>query len=1705
MLQAKEALTRETALAEDRVGAAEAAAAALIELARLELGEAQREAKRRFDLLDEAIRRATPGYVPGDKADIAKLREELATARRDAEVARVELEAAKCRELEAIEIARRDVDSAKRQLRSKEGDVLPDDGELDETAERRENEELQDALRHLEQLDAAVPDDDDNEVSGVGGNGPWLKREDADTDAADTDAESFMLPLTHEHTAHDDYSGVVATLGTNAKREVHSVVAEQQSEDGQSSAADQKSKDGPSSVAEQQSQDRENVFIKADQHRDDNELDAEAPIEARASTDLEAPREETAHGDLPCEEDGIAHFVPDLQLDDDDDMDAALELEAASKREERTIAAELARDAAEEQAQDRELILIEAERHRQEAELEADLALEALAHEDREQMEAAAALEEARWDCALSPENEDVLTLQPDCTYSNEAHNVRRNGECREHHNESEAARNFYEQDDWLDEAKKQQQDHERDEMLHGAASFDASYHYDPARQPGGDIPVSRAPYCNSRSMHAAQYPAFDCSPAAEMRGTAHAESEFSTPLETEPTHAAMHPNTGYSDATGDEDTELGHEQLEGVDDFHDGDEEDESFGEDVAENGAVLMLHSHDEQRRDVELQWANETEELYTSEAEQPDSTSLLDKDLAEHAPSALEEQRCSSFTNDDDDLRHMSEETRQAIKVATREAFEEERRAAQVELAAARDRELQKIQCVSCHCFVCLLRIRGSAALNHLTRSLAKDELQRELEYVRHQAKVELDAELEHEKAAIEAARQRELESVRKARVEIEEATRREIAEIKERARRTLDEATRLELEEVRKAAEEVRELELARIQQARDDIQAAAREQLDQIEMTRERLRTPHTTGVNVTGVRRDEECDALAAAYFQRGLSGIELARSCLCSGLSPPPTCRELIKACLRQLAAVDRHTEVRWCERRHVGAALRALASVDDDALCVGDDGGWVAALDELVAYCDEVLDFGTASNATPHLVVYFATLLEQGVVPREAFESWRGRNAAALADTQHDNQRRRPAIALRQTDSWFASMTILCEERSASQSSAVTTRNRGVAPSRLSARDLASPTSLKRADDAGGMSKRFPPTAAEVEVALSLVARENGVGNTDPSQSALLQRIREEGPRGARVMAAALATIDDDDKAAFRELIGRTAHALRAMLKADISEQAALVAVVAEHAGAELSDRLEVLRDASVVDEAGLRAWHALCSVDAECARDSERQAEAHAALVGAETFFEKHNMASASADSAKLEERLAVERDRLDAELARRLVDERSFFEKRLEQFSPPRAPSCNADPDCDQTPSGIAVVRDLSSSFAAHANAKPLALQHGASLQDDTLLKEGLARAAMLEERIAQAEQRFAASQAKLLASSDTETLARLNAPSPSSTDKVTEITKKRSEDFDIPSSGRPPPLGLPQSVQPLLRERFLTLLCKPRGPLLDDEACPLRVSIEHSYSGAVGWCVVEIANASGNDVRALKVDVFSDDERFMANPLARRRRDVSSEQRPATRLSVAFNNEDRMPRGGGCVSLKPGAEITRRLAAECRAPFVVPPELTLRFEMSGKRYAYALRLPIAPPAFATPDEGCAVDLTLFRSRWDAMGSATEQQIVVSSKTPINDAVLDDLKYRVVCRACRAAIVKGADATKFTVTAATAVCCAFYMRRVSQLSLLAGSSPSPRVIVLIRLEINVPAHAYRITVRSPSADASAAFKNVIQALITSYFIM
>ncbi len=265
------------------------------------------------------------------------------------------------------------------------------------------------------------------------------------------------------------------------------------------------------------------------------------------------------------------------------------------------------------------------------------------------------------------------------------------------------------------------------------------------------------------------------------------------------------------------------------------------------------------------------------------------------------------------------------------------------------------------------------------------------------------------------------------------------------------------------------------------------------------------------------------------------------------------------------------------------------------------------------------------------------------------------------------------------------------------------------------------------------------------------------------------------------------------------------------------------------------------------------------------------------------------------------------------------------------------------------------------------------------------------------------------------------------------------------------------------VGLPSRAQSKLRERFLRLLRQPSGPLLDDEGCLVRVRVEHGYEGSKGRCRVEVTNVSDSVLEDLKIDAFADDDE------------------PTLIVSTRLEED--------ASDLQPGQSLTCRVSCACRAPFVVPPELAVRFESEGKRYAYALRLPVAVTCFAQPDGYNARDVGAFRRRWDECGGfdGSEKQVVVAARGAVDVDALDDVRQRIVGGALRGALVRGADPTPATATAAS----------------LINTTDDGAVDVLVRLEANAAARAFRVTVRSPSPAAAAAFKNVLQALLTSYF--
>mmetsp|Transcript_21916 Transcript_21916/g.27245 ORF Transcript_21916/g.27245 Transcript_21916/m.27245 type:complete len:1303 (+) Transcript_21916:172-4080(+) len=798
---------------------------------------------------------------------------------------------------------------------------------------------------------------------------------------------------------------------------------------------------------------------------------------------------------------------------------------------------------------------------------------------------------------------------------------------------------------------------------------------------------------------------------------------------------------------------------------------------------------------------------------------------------------------------------------------------------------------------------------------------------------------------------AARAAELERIEIARLELE----RELAEAKQNALQSMEnelERERRELAEAKRRELEILKTELqAETKRELEHLRSQAKVTLDQIEV--EKLRGQQISPQVEIGTPQSVAslCDDIAAMYFENKLSGVELAREAMRNThtLPRPPSRVELITACMQRPQATG---NIEWCGRREVGATLMALAAVDDD-----ESGGWIAVLDEIVRYCDEVLNFTFTPDGESFLVAYFDRLYHEEIIPREAFEAWRGRSVDHLATKKNQ---RRPAAALTQTDNWFA----VAFGDSTPYSQHRTRRRSGRHSSPLLLLDSA------KSRSAGGS------------------ALNENTGSDDDLIANEASTTESSSPRKRR--------------------------------RSELAEMATLVAEAVDTGPIdETASRLEGLVGA--VDAAGFRAWRALASVQADSGKTEQQRAKARAQLAAAQSFFQNQGL-----DDVSLDQRLENERNRLDAEMSRRLSDQQNFFERLINESLSPK--------------------KDTSS----------------------IRLEE---RAARLEQRIADAERRFAESE-KIstknnghterqndITSADMSNPRIQSPPSPAASKSSSSTSTRRK---------RPSPLGLPSAVQPLLRERFLALLSSPNGPLLDSPQCALRVSVDHIDSESNYICKLRIQNISSFIAHDLKLQVFSDDAHYNST---------------VERLCIAaLGNTSKK-------DLEPNRYRDLEVSAQCKAPFVVPPEMTLRFELDGRRHAYALRLPIAATSFAKPDHTSAKSIDTFTRKWQAASEYPEQQLVVSSRAAIDDDLLNDLKHRVIRTACKAALVPNAP-SKFIIAAVNYIQC--------------NENPF-KVPVLMRLEANAAAKALRITVRSPSQDAAAAIRNILQALITSYFIM
>jgi AP-2 complex subunit alpha len=172
------------------------------------------------------------------------------------------------------------------------------------------------------------------------------------------------------------------------------------------------------------------------------------------------------------------------------------------------------------------------------------------------------------------------------------------------------------------------------------------------------------------------------------------------------------------------------------------------------------------------------------------------------------------------------------------------------------------------------------------------------------------------------------------------------------------------------------------------------------------------------------------------------------------------------------------------------------------------------------------------------------------------------------------------------------------------------------------------------------------------------------------------------------------------------------------------------------------------------------------------------------------------------------------------------------------------------------------------------------------------------------------------------------------------------------------------------------------------------------------------------------------------------------------------------------------------SIAVGQQAKTGLLVECMKPFADTPPITISFTTAGANHRYPMRLPVVPSCFCEPlplDEGT------FMQRWKAL-SAEDKQAQLVFNAPVGQAI-DVAACKALITgdtACRLAQATGVDKTETTISAAGTFRTGTAGPDGNKLS----------VGLLLRLELNVAANAYRLTVRAVHGDVAKGLGNVIK---------
>lgn len=171
-------------------------------------------------------------------------------------------------------------------------------------------------------------------------------------------------------------------------------------------------------------------------------------------------------------------------------------------------------------------------------------------------------------------------------------------------------------------------------------------------------------------------------------------------------------------------------------------------------------------------------------------------------------------------------------------------------------------------------------------------------------------------------------------------------------------------------------------------------------------------------------------------------------------------------------------------------------------------------------------------------------------------------------------------------------------------------------------------------------------------------------------------------------------------------------------------------------------------------------------------------------------------------------------------------------------------------------------------------------------------------------------------------------------------------------------------------------------------------------------------------------------------------------------------------------------------LSPGESGQQPIVMRAMQPFAEPLVLKVSFRSGNVQYTLPLRVPAMVHSFSTP---VTLEAAAFGARWKALeGQGREAQRSFTVQRDIDPSAVRDI----VSQGLRMAIAPGVDTTPNTVTAAST-----YRTGTTN----ADGQPIS-VGCLLRVEINLQARAFRVTVRTTHPVVSKGYLQVAASLLT-----